>query len=133
MSDKSKMHICKTCQPQSPIIWTMAFNGAEKWCPRCNGKWGMFEGGSVRVEPSDKLMEFHKRLKEMSEKYLSAYGFIRSGGGVEIGGRVIRASDLKPEALSQITQNIGDCEVTVSNIDWLHDEVFGKEQPNDQR
>ena len=67
------MRVCEAHQDEKivPLISTMAFNGAEYWCPYC-GYTGGFLGAGERVEETPELAETLKEYKEKSREFLKA-------------------------------------------------------------
>ncbi len=57
---------------QVPIISTMAFMGAEYWCPYCGMSCGIFGPGFEIIVSRQELEERHVKYKEASAKYLES-------------------------------------------------------------
>lgn len=56
-----------------PLIQTLAFRGAEYWCPYCGFTGGIF-GSGMAITTNKILQERLKKYKEISENYLTARG-----------------------------------------------------------
>lgn len=65
------IRICNEHDEEVPLIGTMAFNGAEFWCPYCGANFGLF-GAGERVEETDELLQKEKHWLEKSRAFLSA-------------------------------------------------------------
>lgn len=58
---------------QVPLLSTMAFRGAEAWCPYCGMKIGMFDGGK-NVQCTTDLKARHDKYQQATSEYLHAFG-----------------------------------------------------------
>ena len=105
MADKMTIPVCASCDPLTPIIFTLAFRSAECWCPRCGNTFGAFEPRSKKVETNMDLENLHKDLHSASANYLQARGIVYCQGRTKIGGVLIGMEDL-----------MGDKRVEMRNI-----------------
>ncbi len=69
----STIRVCEDHQHEKivPLISTMAFNGAEYWCPYC-GYTGGVMGAGERVEETPELTKTLREYKEKSKGFLHA-------------------------------------------------------------
>jgi hypothetical protein len=93
--NKSVITICTSHKNyKTPLIFTMAFSGAECWCPYCGMKADMFGGENVPSTPE--LEERKVKYKKASSEYLHAFG-VMYARYTEFNGKDIRPEDLPQE------------------------------------
>lgn len=74
MNIEAEIRICSNHQDYLvPLKWTMAFMGAEYWCPYCGFTGGMFESGEI-VEKTDELEVRLQIYSHYSKEYRNAMG-----------------------------------------------------------
>lgn len=56
-----------------PLISTMAFNGAELWCPHCGANFGIFDD-YIEKEKTEELINQRQRLINETKEFLLATG-----------------------------------------------------------
>jgi hypothetical protein len=61
---------CKEEEPQTPLLWTFKFSGAEYWCPSCGYTSGMF-GAGTSVPITKELKKEKKKWEKKTKPYLS--------------------------------------------------------------
>lgn len=68
-----QIRVCEDHQEEKtmPLISTMAFNGAEYWCPYCGYTGGML-GAGERVDETEELLATKAEYKEKSKDFLQA-------------------------------------------------------------
>lgn len=72
MKDQKTILICANHEEEypTPLISTMAFRGAEKWCPFCGEKGDIFYGEHIPSTPE--LEARKKKYREASDEYIDA-------------------------------------------------------------
>jgi hypothetical protein len=68
-----EIRICENHDKQVPLISTMAFSGAEFWCPFCGYTGGIF-GAGEKVPFTAELGLIRQEYEEKSKDYLRAIG-----------------------------------------------------------
>lgn len=96
MSD-DKIKVCDSCEPITPVIFTMAFPYAEIWCPRCGAASGIFDGGTRKVESTPMLIAQKRGIEFFARDYLSAVA-MNFGAKTKIGGEYVSITHL-PEPI----------------------------------
>ncbi len=69
----SNIIICPNHEYQVPFISTMAFMGAEKWCPYCGHTTGIFHDGK-EVDATPELIKRQVDYREVSKDFIHAKG-----------------------------------------------------------
>jgi len=97
-----QMVICQRCQSDDkeiPMIGTMAFSGAEFWCPYCGNATGMF-GEIAEVDFTKALEDVYDTYRAHAKRYLSAKGDLSCCAKMINGKRVDR-KDFPSEIVEQ--------------------------------
>lgn len=93
---KPKINVCpKHPENQVAMLSTMAFRGAEFWCPYCGHLEGMF-GGMIEVDLTEELKKETIAWKEKTKAFLNALSTFTCSK-LEWEGKMISPTDL-PEA-----------------------------------
>lgn len=74
MSEQKTILICANHEEEypTPLISTLVFRGAEKWCPFCGETGDIFYG--ERVPSTPELEQRKEKYKKASDEYLDAIG-----------------------------------------------------------
>ena len=94
-----------------PLIWTMAFNGAEYWCPYCGCNEGMM-GAGTNVEKTAQLEVRAAMWKKYTEEFLTARSRLVCSALMWEGKR-IKPSELPREELERCRRIVGEYEYKV--------------------
>ncbi len=96
--------ICENCEMEHsqkiPLISTMAFRGAELWCPFCGETFGMFRGKQVSISVFPFLPDKKKKYEAYSNEYLKSVGLF-SCSSTEIEGQRVDRKDIPEEVLDR--------------------------------
>ena len=87
---------------QVPLIGTLAFVKAERWCPYCGKAMGMF-GDYKTVETTDELRIRHDSYRACYSAYLVAYGTFHARS-VLFEGKRVEPADLPEEEIRRRTE-----------------------------
>lgn len=92
MSDKKTILICADHEEYPvPLIGTLVFMGAEKWCPFCGETGDIFYG--ERIDSTPELEKRKETYKKASNEYLDAKGAL-SCSSLEWEGKRISPNEL---------------------------------------
>lgn len=105
---KNDITVCDRHDEDVPMVFTMAFKGAENWCPKCQATNGMFDGGTRRVPYNAVLFSVKEEVKNIASDYLSAQGILRGGGETKVAGVWVSARDLSDEKRAEIQKILND-------------------------
>lgn len=95
------MKICSNhSEYQVPLLSTMAFNGAEYWCPYCGASEGMFGAGET-IKPTEKLLGRASIYREHSAYYLGANGRLACVAFDQNGCKIDR-KDFSPAMMDEV-------------------------------
>jgi hypothetical protein len=93
---KDTIRVCIDHQERpTPLIFTMAFPGAEYWCPFCGYQSGML-GAGERIELTPELVRRAEADEVLARPYLNARAW-RSCSTLEYQGRSIKPEELPRE------------------------------------
>ena len=96
MSDEKTIEICPNHQDYpTPMLATLAFRGAELWCPHCGHTTGMF-GDGIEVPDTKELKERSKKHSKHAKEFLHAMG-VRACYKTTWQGNVIFPDELPQE------------------------------------
>ncbi len=100
----------KVCQGhperQTPLMFTMAFPGAEYWCPWCGYTAGML-GAGESVDATEQLANLAEADAEFAKPYLRAIAS-RTADRVKHDGEWVRPGDLPGDVIAANTKTIAD-------------------------
>lgn len=100
----------KVCQGhqdrQTPLMFTMAFPGAEYWCPWCGYIAGML-GAGESVEETEQLTKLAEADAEYARPYIRAIA-MRSADQVKHNGEWIKPRELPDEVKAANAKIIAD-------------------------
>lgn len=105
MAEKKTILICANHEDDypTPLISTMAFRGAEKWCPFCGENGDIFYGEPI---PSTPMLEARKKkYKEASDEYLDAVSAFACSS-LMWEGKKISPSELPKEEIDRVRKII---------------------------
>lgn len=104
MKEGYKQFICENHQEYPvPLIQTMAFRGAENWCPYCGETSGIFAG--KEVDSSPELERRAANYKEMSKSFIKANATF-SCSRMMYNGKEVTIAELPEEYLDEQKQII---------------------------
>jgi len=99
--------VCPNHEKQIPMFQTLAFIGAELWCPCCGASEGFPLGKYETVDNSPELQKKANEMQEATAEYLHAVGIPRCSSTMWKGERI--TPDLLPQEekdrLSNIREN----------------------------
>lgn len=107
MTQEKFIRVCTEHKKHVPLIFTMAFPGANYWCPGC--------GATMRVPDKDAKVELTAALEKLRDKnleetkeYLAAASVINTDKRVLFGGRRINKEDLPQEEKDRLQKIVDD-------------------------
>lgn len=117
MSEKKTILVCADHEEYPvPLIGTMVFMGAEKWCPFCGETGDIFYGERIELTPElEKRKEIYKKA---SNEYLDARGTFACSS-LEWEGKRISPSELpetEKERCRTIINNGWKCNIKAEDL-----------------
>lgn len=102
----------------TPLISTLAFNGAERWCPHCGYKGSIFDGKAV--DETEQLQMLAAADEARTQEYLFAQG-CRVAARVKHNGEWIEPSALPADVKERHAKLIAEWsyKYSMTRDDWL--------------